>query len=251
MIILKSDAELEKMWKAGQVVAEVHEWLRDAIRPGITTKQIDELAETKLRGLGAIPSFLGYGGFPGSACVSVNEQVVHGIPGDRILREGDIVSIDVGAIVDGYQGDAARTWPVGEVADQAKRLIADTKQALEIGIAHARVGNRLSDIGASIQEYAEPKGYGVVRDFVGHGIGRAMHEAPQIPNYGPPGRGPRLKAGMTLALEPMLNLGTHEVIVLEDKWTVITADRSLSAHWEDTVAVTPDGPWILTRREDQ
>lgn len=250
MIILKSDTELQRMWKAGQVVAQVHQWLRDAMRPGITTKQLDELAESKLRQLGAIPSFLGYGGFPASICISINEQVVHGIPGDRVLEDGDVVSIDVGAILEGYHGDAARTWPVGKVTSEAERLIADTKHALEVGIERAVVGNRLSDIGASIQEYAEARGYGVVRDFVGHGIGRSMHEAPQIPNYGPPGRGPRLKAGMTLALEPMLNLGTHQVRVLEDKWTVVTADGSLSAHYEDTVAVTPDGPWVLTRRAD-
>ncbi|NLV92209.1 MAG: type I methionyl aminopeptidase [Firmicutes bacterium] len=247
MIILKSRNELEKMWKAGQVVAQVHEWLREALRPGITTRQLDELAETKLRELGAIPSFLGYGGFPGSACISVNEEVVHGIPGDRVLEEGDIVSIDVGGIVDGYHGDAARTWPVGEVSEEAQRLIADTEAALELAIEQARIGNRLSDIGAAVQTYAEARGYGVVRDFVGHGIGRSMHEAPQIPNYGLPGRGPRLKAGMTLAIEPMLNLGTHKVRVLENKWTVVTEDGALSAHYEDTVAITVDGPWILTR----
>lgn len=251
MIILKTASELQKMWKAGQVVRQVHQWLRDAIKPGVTTRELDELAREKFQLLGAIPSFLGYHGFPGSICTSVNEQVVHGIPGERRLEEGDIISIDVGAIVDGYHSDAARTWPVGEVSPEALALIEHTKMALEHGIQAARIGNRLSDIGAAIEAYALSKGYGVVREFVGHGIGTSMHEDPQVPNYGPAGRGPRLKAGMTLAIEPMLNAGGERVRVLEDQWTVVTADGSLSAHYEDTIAVTPDGPWILTRGEDE
>jgi len=251
MIILKSADELHKMWKAGQVVWQVHAWLRDAVRPGVTTQQLDELAREKFRLLKAVPSFLGYHGFPGSICTSVNEQVVHGIPGERRLEEGDIISIDIGAIVDGYHADAARTWPVGKVSSKAQTLIEDTAIALECGIDAARIGNRLSDIGAAIEAYALGKGYGVVREYVGHGIGTSMHEAPQVPNYGPGGRGPRLKAGMTLAIEPMLNVGGERVRVLEDQWTVVTEDGSLSAHYEDTVAVTPDGPWILTRRQDE
>lgn len=251
MIILKTAEELQKMWRAGQALRQVHEWVRDAIRPGVTTRELDELAREKFRLLGAIPSFLGYHGFPASICTSVNEQVVHGIPGDRRLEEGDIISIDIGAIVDGWHADAARTWPVGNISPVAQKLIEDTATALERGIEAARLGNRLSDIGAAIEAFALEKGYGVVREYVGHGIGMSMHEAPQVPNYGPPGRGPRLKAGMTLAIEPMLNAGGERVRVLDDQWTVVTEDGSLSAHYEDTVAITPDGPWILTRKEDE
>lgn len=246
MIILKSPEEIEAMRRAGRVVALAHRRIAEAIRPGIRTKDLDALALEVLKAEGAIPSFKGYQGYPANICVSVNEQVVHGIPGDRALREGDIVSVDIGAIVDGYHGDSAWTYAVGEVDEAAKKLLAVGEGALYAGIEMARPGNRLSDISHAVQTYAEGHGYSVVRDFVGHGIGRSMHEAPQVPNFGPPRRGPRLKTGMTLAIEPMINAGTHEVAILEDRWTVVTTDGSLSVHFEHTVAITEDGPLVLT-----
>lgn len=246
MIVLKTPEEIEAMRRAGRVVAMAHQRLAEAIRPGIRTKDLDALALEVLKREGAIPSFKGYHGFPANICVSVNEQVVHGIPGDTVLREGDIVSVDIGAIVDGYHGDSAWTYPVGEVDPKTEELLRVGEGALYAGIEKAQPGNRLSDISHAVQVYAESRGYSVVRDFVGHGIGRMMHEAPQVPNFGPPNRGPRLKPGMTLAIEPMVNAGGHEVAILSDRWTVVTLDGSLSVHFEHTVAITPDGPRVLT-----
>ena len=247
MIVIKSEDELRAMREAGRLVAKTHAVVEAAIRPGITTASLDALAEEYIRDHGGLSAFKGYNGYPSNICVSINEEVVHGIPGTRTLKEGDIVSIDIGAVVDGFYGDMARTYPVGEISTEAKHLISVTKQALARGVAAAVVNNRLSDIGHAVQSYVEAHNLSVVRDFVGHGIGRSMHEAPQIPNFGRPGRGPRLKPGMVLAIEPMVNIGGWEVIVLSDNWTVVTADESLSAHFEDTVAVTEDGPLILTQ----
>jgi methionine aminopeptidase, type I len=246
MIILKSPSEIEAMRRAGRVVALAHQRLAQEIRPGLRTKDLDAIVLEVLEREGAIPSFKGYQGYPANICVSVNEEVVHGIPGERVLCEGDIVSVDIGAIVDGYHGDSAWTYPVGEIDEEVKRLLEAGEGALYAGIERARPGARLSDISHAVQTYVEARGYSVVRDFVGHGIGRSMHEAPQVPNFGPPNRGPRLKPGMTLAIEPMVNAGTHEVQILEDRWTVVTADRSLSVHFEHTVAITEDGPQVLT-----
>lgn len=250
MIILKSPAEIEKMRRAGRVVAQAHALLRDVIRPGVSTQELDEVVSRFLEQEGAIPSFKGYQGYPATICASVNEEVVHGIPGSRRLEEGDIISVDIGAIVDGYHGDSAWTYPVGTVSDEAQRLLQVGEGSLEAGIAQARKGNRLSDISHAVQVYVEARGFSVVRDFVGHGIGQAMHEAPQIPNFGPPGRGPRLKVGMTLAIEPMVNAGSWEVEILEDRWTAVTKDRSLAVHFEHTVAVTDNGPEILTTLDE-
>ena len=235
------------MGEAGRLVAQTHAVVAAAIKPGITTASLDALAEQYIRDHSALPSFKGYNGFPATICASINEVVVHGMPGPRILQEGDIIGLDIGAILDGFHGDMARTYPVGEISGKAERLLWVTQKALEQGVAAAVVGNRLSDIGHAVQSFVEAQGLSVVRDFVGHGIGRSMHEPPQIPNFGRPGRGPRLKPGMVLAIEPMVNVGGWEVVVLSDNWTVITADRSLSAHFEDTVAVTEDGPLTLTR----
>ncbi|HHW13919.1 MAG TPA: type I methionyl aminopeptidase, partial [Firmicutes bacterium] len=231
-------------------VAEALARLGELVAPGVTTGELDRFAEEFFRSRGAVPAFKGYNGFPASICTSVNEQVVHGIPGSRVLQAGDIISIDAGAIVDGFYGDSAATFPVGEVDAEAERLLAATREALARGIAQARVGNRLSDISHAVQAWVEAQGFSVVREYVGHGIGRAMHEAPAIPNYGPPGRGPRLKAGMVLAIEPMVNAGGYEVATEDDQWTVVTVDGRLSAHFEHTVAVTGDGPLILTALEE-
>ncbi|MDI3280411.1 MAG: type I methionyl aminopeptidase [Bacillota bacterium] len=252
MIVLKSPQEIKAMRKAGQVVARVLAKLGEMIRPGITTGALDRAAEDLLREWGAVPAFKGYRPehartpFPASICTSVDNQVVHGIPGPRVLQEGQIVSIDVGAIVDGFCGDAARTFPVGEISPEAARLLVVTEEALEKGIERARVGNRLSDISHAIQQWVEAHGFSVVRELVGHGIGRQMHEPPPVPNAGPPGRGPRLKPGMVLAIEPMVNAGAYGVKTKADGWTVVTEDGSLSAHFEHTVAITADGPQILT-----
>lgn len=246
-IIIKSAAELALMRQAGRIVALTLAALREAVRPGVSTAELDALAEAMASRHGAIPSFKGYNGFPAALCASINEEVVHGIPSrHRILREGDIVSLDFGVIYKGLQGDAAITVPVGEVSEVARRLIATTEQALAEGIKMARAGNRLSDISHAIQLCAESRGFSVVRQYVGHGIGRAMHEEPQIPNFGPPGRGPVLKPGMVLALEPMVNVGTFATAVKQDNWTVVTEDGSLSAHFEHTVAVTDGDPQVLT-----
>jgi len=247
MIILKSRDEIEKMRAAGKVVAIALAELASSIVPGkTTTGDLDALAESVLRRYGAIPSFKGYKDYPSVICVAVNEEVVHGIPGPRMLKEGDIVGIDLGAILEGYHGDAAVTVPVGEISTEAEKLLKATRGALFAGIRMARVGNRLTDISNAIQHHAESRGFSVVRDLVGHGIGRSMHEDPQVPNFGRPGRGPRLEVGMTLAIEPMVNVGGYEVEVLADCWTMVTKDRSLSAHFEHTVAVAERGPDILT-----
>ncbi len=247
MIILKSEREIGYMRDAGRVVAGALEEVKKAARPDVTTQELDKVAEEYIKSAGAIPAFKGYHGFPGNICTSVNEQVVHGIPGLRRLKSGDNVSIDIGAVINGYNGDAAITVPVGEVDAEVAKLIEVTEASLYKGLEQAVAGNRLSDISHAVQVEAESHGYGVVRDFVGHGIGRNMHEDPQIPNYGPPGRGPRLKPGMTLAIEPMINLGTYDVRTLDDGWTVVTTDGKRSAHFEHTVVVTEDGPEVLTK----
>ncbi len=243
---IKSDRELEIMRAAGKIVAETLEKLKKVIEPGITTKELDRIAERFIRDNKGIPAFLGYNGYPASICASVNEEVVHGIPGKRVLKDGDIVSIDTGAIYEGYYGDAARTFEVGKVSDKAKNLIMVTKNSFFEGIAMAVEGNRLQDISHTIQSYVESNGYSVVRDLVGHGIGRNMHEEPQVPNFGEAGKGPRLKAGLTIAIEPMVNEGKFHVRTLSDGWTVVTADGSLSAHYENTIAITTNEPEILT-----
>lgn len=251
MIIRKSADELRAMRKAGLVVARAHELVREMIRPGVTTLQIDQAVEEFLRKEGAIPAFKGYHGYPATICASVNEVVVHGIPSaEEVLEEGSIVAVDIGAFVDGFCGDSAWTYPVGEVNGNVDALLQVGEEALYRGIAQAVEGNRLSDISHAVQQYAESYGFSVVRDFVGHGIGREMHEEPQIPNFGPPGRGPRLKVGMTLAIEPMINAGGYHVEVLQDNWTVVTRDGSWSVHFEHTVAITDDGPRILTSLQE-
>lgn len=246
MIILKSDQELVRMRRAGRIVAQAHDLVVGMVRPGVSTEELDRAVAEFIERVGAVSAFLGYHGFPAHICTSVNEQVVHGIPGPYRLQEGDIVSVDIGVTIDGYCGDSAWTYPVGKVGEEAKRLLAVAEQSLVAGIARANAGGRLSDVSHAIQTLVEEASFSVVRDFVGHGIGRDMHEPPQVPNYGPPGRGPRLRPGMTLAIEPMVNLGTHEVEVLADQWTVVTKDSRYSAHFEHTVAITDDGPEILT-----
>lgn len=246
MIILKSSEEIQAMREAGRVVARAHQLVADFVRPGVTTAQIDRLVEDFLLSINAIPAFKGYHGYPATVCTAVNEVVVHGIPNDTVLEEGSIIGVDIGAFVDGFCGDSAWTYPVGSIDENARKLLEVTEKALYQGIGQAVVGNRLSDISHAVQLYAEEQGFSVVREFVGHGIGRNMHEEPQIPNFGPPGRGPRLKAGMTFALEPMINAGGYYVEIQEDNWTVTTRDKSLSAHFEHSLAVTDDGPMILT-----
>ena len=247
MIILKSKSEIKLMEEAGKIVAGAHEAVRKAIAPGSTTEELDRIAEDYIQSRGATPAFKGYMGYPASICASINEQVVHGIPGPVALKEGDIVSVDIGAFFNGYCGDAAKTHPVGKVSPDALRLIETAKEAFFSGLEFAREGYRLSDISHAIQVYVEGRGYSVVKALVGHGIGQAMHEEPQIPNYGPPGRGPRLREGMTLAIEPMINAGAHEVATLHDGWTVVTRDGSLSAHYEHTIVITQGQPLILTQ----
>ncbi|PKQ36674.1 MAG: type I methionyl aminopeptidase [Actinobacteria bacterium HGW-Actinobacteria-1] len=246
MIVLKSPVEIEMMREAGRVTAVALRLVGEAVRPGITTGELDAIAEEYIRSQGAKPAFLGYHGFPATLCTSVNEQVVHGIPGKRILNEGDILSVDCGAVVDGFFGDSAMTFPVGMVSAEARALMDATQTSLEAGIAKMRPNMRLYDIGAAVQQVAEAAGFSVVREYVGHGIGRAMHEDPQVPNFGQAGRGAQLKPGMVFAVEPMVNAGGFEVRSLDDGWTVVTADGSLSAHFEHTIAVTEDGPVILT-----
>ncbi|MDD2211953.1 MAG: type I methionyl aminopeptidase [Clostridia bacterium] len=247
MIILKSERELQYLYDAGQIVAKTHQEVAKAVQPGVTTLELDRLAEEYILKCQAKPVFKGYYGFTGSICTSINEEVVHGIPSLRQLKFGDIISIDIGAVINGFVGDAAVTLPVGEIDEEAQQLIEVTKNSLAEGIKQAVVKNRLSDISHAIQTYVESNGFSVVQDFVGHGVGRAMHEEPQIPNFGPPGRGPRLKSGMTLAIEPMVNVGTYEVETLLDNWTVVTKDKKRSAHFEHSIAITDDGPWILTK----
>lgn len=246
MIILKSRHEIEKMKISNRIVVEVLEEVTKKIRVGVTTIELDRLAESVILKKGSTPAFKGYRGYPNSLCISINEQVVHGIPSNRRLKEGDLVSIDLGVYHDGYYGDAAVTVGVGEITPEAKRLQDATQKALYIGIEKARVGNHLSDISNAVQMYIEGEGFSVVRAFVGHGIGTSLHEEPQVPNFGEAGKGPLLKSGMVLAIEPMVNAGVSDVEVLEDDWTVVTADGSLSAHFEHTVAVTDNGVEILT-----
>lgn len=247
MIELKNASQLARMRNAGQIVAETLALIREHAKPGVTTLELDRMAEKYIRSQGAIPAFKGYNGFPATLCTSVNEQVVHGIPGLRILESGDIISIDCGALKDGYFGDAAVTLSVGEVSPDLRKLLKVTEESLMLGIAQVKIGNRLYDVSNAVQTHVEANGFSVVRDYVGHGIGKAMHEDPQIPNFGKPGRGPRLEVGMALAIEPMVNMGTYEVQTLKDRWTVVTKDKRPSAHFEHTVAITENGLEILTR----
>lgn len=246
MIILKTKREIEIMREAGRLVAKSHELVKQYIKPGITTKELDQIVEDFLRSQNAIPTFKGYSGFPYSICASVNEEVVHGFPSNRKLEEGDIVSIDIGATFGGYVGDGAKTYLVGNVDDEKRRLVEVARQSFYEGIKYAKESYRLSDISHAIQECVEKAGFSVVRDFVGHGVGKKMHEAPQIPNFGKPGRGPRLQEGMVLAIEPMINAGVYNVKILENNWTVVTADGKPSAHYEHTVAITDGEPMLLT-----
>lgn len=254
-IIIKSPRDIELMREAGKVTARARSIARQAIKDGITTKQIDKEVNEFIRKSGAVPTFLGYGGFPASTCLSVNEEVIHGIPGKRVVRSGDIVSVDVGATYMGFVGDCAGTFACGEISDEAKRLIEVTRQSFFEGLKFAKAGNRISDIGGAIQDYVESHGYSVVREYVGHGVGRVMHEAPEVPNFRPDRRlgrryDPRLVKGMTLAVEPMVCMGDYEVVVLDNDWTVVTADGSLAAHYENTIAITDGEPEILTMAED-
>lgn len=250
MITLKSAHEIELMRRAGKITAAARAVARDMVKPGVTTQQIDKAVHRFITEQGAIPSFLHYNGYPASVCVSVNDEIIHGIPGDRVLHEGDIVSVDVGARYRGFNGDCAGTFPCGKCSDEALRLIRITRQSFFEGIQFARVGYRISDIGHAIQEYAESYGYSLVREYVGHGVGASLHEAPEIPNYGKPGHGPRLQKNMTIAVEPMVNVGGYEVRVLDNGWTVVTADGSLSAHYENSLLVTDGEPEILTFADD-
>lgn len=246
MIQLKTKAELEKMRIAGRISAQALAVGGEMVRPGVTTAQIDKAIAKFIRSRNAIPSFLNYNGFPGNSCISVNEQVIHGIPGARVVREGDIVSIDVGAIYEGFHGDNAATFPAGEISEEAKLLLDRTRESLRVGIEAAKAGARIGDVSYAVQVYVEQFGYGIVRQFVGHGIGREMHESPEIPNFGKPGRGPRLTPGMTICIEPMINSGTEKITTLGDRWTIVTSDGSLSAHFENTILITDNGPVILT-----
>ncbi len=250
MIVLKTSRELAIMREAGRISAMALKVAGEAIEPGVSTWEIDRIARKYIESQGAVPSFLGYGGFPASACISVNNVVIHGIPSkSQIVKAGDIVSIDIGAIYEGFNGDNAFTFPCGDISPEAQRLLDATRESLYEGIKQAKAGNRLGDIGSAVQRYVEARGYSVVRDFVGHGVGAKLHEDPSVPNYGTPGRGVRLLPGMTIAIEPMVNQGGHQVQVQKDGWTTVTRDGKLSAHFEHTVAITPDGPVILTRPE--
>lgn len=254
MIVRKSRSDMEKLRRAGQVVADVHKMLLEEIRPGLTTLDLDGWAEERIRRAGAVPTFKGYQlgreVFPASLCISVNEEIVHGIPGERVLEEGDVVSVDCGATLDGFVGDSAITVPVGSITEPLQELVTHTRESLYRAIAAAAPGNRLGDVGHAVESYVGPLGYGIVRDFCGHGVGRQMHEEPQVPNYGKPNSGRRLKPGWCIAIEPMVNMGTDETVTLDDGWTVVTADEQPSAHWEHSVAITEDGPIILTSRGD-
>ncbi|SDC50127.1 type I methionyl aminopeptidase [Shouchella lonarensis] len=248
MIVIKTARELEIMREAGRIVALTHAHLKPHIHPGMTTGELDAMAEAFIRSHDAVPSFLGYGGFTGSVCASVNEELVHGIPGRRVLKDGDVISLDIGACYRGYHGDSAWTYAVGEIREEDKRLLLATEEALFKGLEQARPDNRLSDISHAIQSYVEPLGYSVVREYVGHGVGQNLHEDPQIPHYGPPGKGPVLKPGMVLAIEPMINAGSRYVKTLADQWTVVTVDGKNCAHFEHTIAITETGYEILTQR---
>lgn len=246
MISIKNSRELSMMREACIISARALKLAGEAVEPGVTTGEIDRIIRRYIESQGAKPNFLGYGGFPASACISVNETVIHGIPGNRVIKAGDIVSIDVGAFFNGFNGDNAATFPAGDISPEAERLLAATKESLHEGIAQAIAGNRIGDIGSAVQRYVEMRGYSVVRQFVGHGVGTNLHEDPSVPNFGTPGRGPRLLPGMTLAIEPMINMGGPEVRILKDGWTTVTQDGKLSAHFEHTIAITQDGPVILT-----
>jgi len=246
MIIIKNNKEIDLMRLSGKIVAETLLLVEEKVRPGITTAELDRIAEEFITKHGAKPSFKGLYGFPASLCISVNEQVVHGIPGGYVLKDGDIISVDCGAFLNGFHGDAARTFAVGNVTEEASKLIKVTEECFFKGIEYAKIGNRLTDISHGIQSYVEASGFSVVRDFVGHGIGRVVHEDPEVPNFGKPSRGPKLVEGMTLAIEPMVNVGSYKVKTLNDDWTVVTSDGSLSAHYENTIVILPDGPEILT-----
>ena len=248
MIILKTPDEIAVMAKASRVVAEALAVLKNAVKPGVTTDELDRLAESEIRARGGMPAFKGYRNYPKTLCASVNEQVVHGIPSKRVLKEGDIVGLDLGAIVGGFYGDSAVTVGVGRIDEKTAALVRVTEESLSLAIEQAQVGNRLSDISHAVQRHVEAAGYSVVTEFVGHGIGRQLHEEPQVPNYGKPGQGPRLQAGMVLAIEPMVNMGGSAVRVLDDRWTAVTVDGSLSAHFEHTIAIQPSGPAIVLSR---
>ena len=251
MIQLKNSLQIEKMKAAGRITGEALLLAGEAVREGVTTKHLDDIIRAYIEKCGAKPTFLGYGGFPGSACISVNDQVIHGIPSaDVVLKEGDIVKIDVGATLNGFVGDSANTFGVGKISDDARRLIDVTKESFYRGASQFKEGNRIGDIGAAIQTLCEENGYGVIRKYVGHGVGRELHEDPEVPNYGRSGRGPRLVTGMTLAIEPMVSMGSYEVKELRDGWTVVTADGSLTAHYEHSVALTEDGLIYLTRVDE-
>ena len=252
MIPLKSKREIEIMKRAGDILKQVFAAVKPAVRPGISTEQLDRIAEETILKAGGRPAFKGYRGFPKTACISVNEEVVHGIPGSRQLKDGDIVSFDIGACVDNYYADAARTWPVGDVDQETKRLMDTAKEALRAGLAAYQAGgnNRIGDISAAVQRYVESQGYQVVRDYVGHGIGRAIHEEPQVPNYGNSGRGPKIQPGLVLAIEPMVTEGHYSVKTLEDGWTVVTRDGKRASHHEDSIAFTEDGFINITEGED-
>jgi len=250
MIVKKSPSEIQKMRVANALVAEVLNELRSVVQPGVTTVELDTLAEDRVRAAGAIPAFKGYHGFPSTLCTSINDEVVHGIPSGRVLQSGDVVSIDLGVVVDGFYGDSAVTLAVGAISAEAEALLGVTQESLNLSISKAQPGGHVSDLGHAVQQYVESHGYSVVREFVGHGIGTNLHEEPQIPNYGVPGKGVRLTEGMVLAIEPMVNIGDPAVKVLDDGWTAVTQDGSLSAHFEHTIAITHDGPRVLSQLSD-
>jgi methionyl aminopeptidase len=251
MIVYKSRQEIEAIRLSNQIVAKVLDELKSLINPGVQTKELDDYAERRTKEMGAVPAFKGYRGFPASLCTSINEEIVHGIPSSRALREGDIISLDFGVIHQGYYGDAAVTYPVGKISRRAEKLIETAKKAFFIGIQQMKEGLRISDISSAIQNCVESSGFSVIRNFVGHGIGLSLHEEPQVPNFGHPGRGPRIKPGLVLAIEPMIAVGDWKVEILEDNWTAVTQDRSLSAHYEHTVAMTEEGLQILSSLEDE
>ncbi len=250
MIQLKNQKEIASMKRSGEITGGALKAAQSVIRPGISTREIDRAVHEYILSCGAKPSFLGYAGFPGSACVSVNDEVIHGIPGGRIVHEGDLVKVDVGAYIDGFHGDAAATFPVGTISEQARMLMDVTRQSFYEGIKYAKVGYRISDISHAIQTYAERFGFGVVRRYIGHGVGRELHEDPEVPNFGKPGHGPRLMPGMTIAIEPMITAGSYDVYVLENDWTVVTSDHSLAAHYEHSVLITTGEPVLLTRWDE-
>ena len=247
MISVKNKDQIKLMREAGRITGEALALAGESIKPGMTTKQLDTIIRRHIEKCGAKPSFLGYGGFPGSACISINDEVIHGIPSTRVIDDGDIVKVDVGAYYKGFHGDSANTFAVGNVSEEAKRLIEVTKESFWRGIAEAKPGNRIGDIGYAIQSYVEENGFSVVRKYIGHGVGEDLHESPDVPNFGTKGRGVRLCSGMTIAVEPMINIGKPDVIEKSDKWTVVTADGSLSAHYEHTIAITDDGVIVLTK----